>query len=424
MNRVTAIYLIIVVFSLVLASVAPSQRKGKVEFTISYLGKAQLSPSSDTDTDQPPAQLPFEYNFSSSELEGDFEISVEPSVSSGYYSCAQTLFLNSDFNLWYTLDGSLPEANSTYSYLYDPSQGIEVDETCCILIRAEQNGSYSDVYYLSYVILTPRTDYIYSYGYNSLNSDDKRLYEFLYDNISEFKETIYLPIDNVSFKRVYSIMRCINYDNPLLFHIPLAFSNWTGSHSDVDSVCFNYDFDEQECISNTEQVIKAADYILKQADGAESLFDYLLSIHDSVLKNCSYDYSMEEYGTYEAFGVLVYQTGVCESYSRAFQYLCQRIGVENLLVVGTDTEEPHMWNMVMLDGEWYHSDLTWDDGEGTAVWYEYFLFNDDYLSYFLEREISPFVDTWNNYNISDIYNNSNYYPIPQAYGFKYSNYNY
>lgn len=49
---------------------------------------------------------------------------------------------------------------------------------------------------------------------------------------------------------------------------------------------------------------------------------------------------------------------VCEGYARAFKMLCDKIGVECILV-GSDK---HMWNYVkMEDGNWYAVDTTWND---------------------------------------------------------------
>lgn len=48
---------------------------------------------------------------------------------------------------------------------------------------------------------------------------------------------------------------------------------------------------------------------------------------------------------------------VCEGYAKAFKLLCDRIGVPCITV----TSSNHMWNMVYVDGQWYHMDCTWND---------------------------------------------------------------
>ena len=51
---------------------------------------------------------------------------------------------------------------------------------------------------------------------------------------------------------------------------------------------------------------------------------------------------------------------VCEGYARSFKVLCDRSGVECILEDGY-AGEPHMWNVVKIDGVWYNTDVTWND---------------------------------------------------------------
>lgn len=91
----------------------------------------------------------------------------------------------------------------------------------------------------------------------------------------------------------------------------------------------------------------------------EGMSDYekVLALHDWLCDNAAYDYTYTNYG---ADGVLLKGTGVCESYTEAFALLMDYIGVPN----DTDYGYDHTWNMVQLDGDWYHIDVTWDDISG------------------------------------------------------------
>lgn len=55
-------------------------------------------------------------------------------------------------------------------------------------------------------------------------------------------------------------------------------------------------------------------------------------------------------------GVTKYVT-VCEGYSRCFNLLLEKAGIETTLVSAVS----HAWNLVKLNGKWYHMDVTWDD---------------------------------------------------------------
>lgn len=62
---------------------------------------------------------------------------------------------------------------------------------------------------------------------------------------------------------------------------------------------------------------------------------------------------------FNAYGIIVKKTGVCQSYALSYKLLCKMSGVEAKVITGylNDTL-PHAWNAVYLDGEWYQTDCT------------------------------------------------------------------
>lgn len=95
-----------------------------------------------------------------------------------------------------------------------------------------------------------------------------------------------------------------------------------------------------------------------------------LAIHDYVVNNTRYD--SENYKTgelpdddYTAYGILINKTGVCQGYAEAVKKLLDYVGIKNIIVTGTASNgsgiESHAWNIVQIDGEYYHLDTTWDD---------------------------------------------------------------
>ncbi|MBQ3939830.1 MAG: leucine-rich repeat protein [Oscillospiraceae bacterium] len=56
---------------------------------------------------------------------------------------------------------------------------------------------------------------------------------------------------------------------------------------------------------------------------------------------------------------------VCEGYSRCYQLLMNRVGIKTYLIGSDNIKNPkdmgHAWNMIQLNGKWYHVDVTWDD---------------------------------------------------------------
>lgn len=114
----------------------------------------------------------------------------------------------------------------------------------------------------------------------------------------------------------------------------------------------------------------------------DTLYDKIKSIHDYVCLLTVYDASGKY--AYSAYGALVDGKSVCEGYAEAFRLICERNGIECILVSGkgivlrntdgrlSEYSENHMWNYVRMDdGKWYAVDATWDDGR--KISHEYLL---------------------------------------------------
>lgn len=87
-----------------------------------------------------------------------------------------------------------------------------------------------------------------------------------------------------------------------------------------------------------------------------------------------------KYSVYSSLALLNCGGGVCNSKAIMLYRLAKEAGLEVLYVVGQGNGDSHAWNMVKIDGNWYHIDNTWNRGhyEGDSE-YEYFNDRDYYL---------------------------------------------
>lgn len=92
------------------------------------------------------------------------------------------------------------------------------------------------------------------------------------------------------------------------------------------------------------------------------------AIHDYLIDLVTYDDSEFNRGIptktspYSAYGALIEQYAVCDGYARALQILGKLAGLDMFYVVG-HTSIAHAWNLIRLDGVYYHVDATLDDPE-------------------------------------------------------------
>lgn len=109
-----------------------------------------------------------------------------------------------------------------------------------------------------------------------------------------------------------------------------------------------------------------------------------LSDYDKIKKIYEFVMDQMEYtvgGTFDDHTVVgfVNGKGVCQAYAIGLYMLLDKAGFEARYVDGPLNQAyqngypRHVWNMVKLDGQWYHLDATWDDGQEDWL---YFLVSD------------------------------------------------
>lgn len=136
-------------------------------------------------------------------------------------------------------------------------------------------------------------------------------------------------------------------------------------------------------------------------------------IHDYLVKNTAYGYLddvEEEDIAHESYGALCYHEAVCNGYAFAMKLLCDLSNVPCKIITGQADGENHAWNLVKLEDNWYHVDVTWDDPspdqEGRIV-YTYFNIDDDRasLGHQWVEDRYPTCDdmTYNYFHLNDAY---------------------
>lgn len=102
-------------------------------------------------------------------------------------------------------------------------------------------------------------------------------------------------------------------------------------------------------------------------------------IHNYIIKNAKYDNDAIEnvslYDSNSAYGNLIEGFSVCSGYSDAMAIFLDVLNIPNLKV----SSENHIWNLVYIDGEWLHLDLTWDDTDNEKYNNNYFLITKEKL---------------------------------------------
>lgn len=173
-------------------------------------------------------------------------------------------------------------------------------------------------------------------------------------------------------------------DNPQLLYV--SATSFSGKYADssystIHITTLKPVYDEFYDDEKIAQLNAVADEAMACLDGDMSDMEKALVLHDFVAERCAYDWQTATTGTRphdrvgDAYGALVEGNAVCQGYTMAYKLLLNRAGIVSTTATGVN----HIWNVLCLDGEWYHVDVTWDDptpDRPGCARYDYFLIPD------------------------------------------------
>lgn len=246
------------------------------------------------------------------------------------------------------------------------------------------------------------------YSYYTLSSKHRDLYDKIVSAQFTCTERLdFLVTDEITFDELFDVYQLIYNDEYRLFYISPTIEYIVDPNTKyVTQMKLSYTHRMQEVEQMRQQISTAADSILSQITPQMNDYDIVKLFHDSIIVSCTY--SSDAVNPNNIYGCLADKKALCQAYSQTFTYLCHMAGIDTFVVLGV-ANEPHMWNIVKMDGEYYHIDLTWDDPDRDrnpdSVRYDYFGLTDERIRQL--RQVDPYD-----------------YDIPTANGTKYQYYYY
>ena len=191
------------------------------------------------------------------------------------------------------------------------------------------------------------------------NDEAKENLFALYHAIMQFEETCYLPYP-LPQEQVQSQLSLLCYECPELFQVdltlPTSYLSYEGE-TEVIAVTFPYCMDKP-----------TYDGLLAEAKSALSQFDTtgmtLLEaekyIYDTLASQITYNASSTH--SDNVYGALVEGQAKCDGIAKAMKWAMEAAGFPCMCVAGQPYGGGigHAWNIIPVDGHYYHLDLTAD----------------------------------------------------------------
>lgn len=315
----------------------------------------------------------------------DYKLGANFSLSaySGDYTENQTVKATikvPGVTLRYTLNGKIPTEKSSEF----PANGLKIENTASLYVMAFKDG-WSEVGYNETYNINKLGNYKTHYYYNLLPGSEKAAYKRIVTAVENGDEKVSLTDLNITNTALFKIAEFINNDTS--YKTIYNKQHWY-AYKYKDNCCtdviFNY---AEEWDKNDKELEKKAAKVIDAAKKQPTAYDKLKYIHDWIVDNTDYYDKASNTSTDvgNAYGVIVEGKGGCGGFARAFQYLAQGLGFDCIIIIGnvSGNDTLHAWNMVKLNGTWYHTDVCWDDlshyGDN-KIYYKYFLKSEKTMS--------------------------------------------
>lgn len=257
------------------------------------------------------------------------------------------------------------------------------------------------------------------YGFQALQTKaEQRLYAGIDSAVQKTvsEEFVTENLDDVN--RVSDVIEFYKDDHPEVFWIDDTEPYYYAEEGELLTIRLNYRISGDKLTAAKQTLEEKVGQIVASAPGGADGYTLEMYVHDSIIDTCEYDAEATELhkedkvrsNEQNVYGVLVEHKAVCEGYARAFQLLCSRLELPCWVIQGKAESETdkkpvnHIWNCIMLDGDWYQVDVTWDDTDGdpAAACENYLYFNLTTEMMTRDHEISP---SYSDYTDSDIWYN-------------------
>lgn len=185
----------------------------------------------------------------------------------------------------------------------------------------------------------------------------------------------------------FLILKGGEHDGTNTFQISFDGISVTVRNQEILKMDVTYTLTWGETKEESERVKKFCDEVVKERITSDMTDEEKIkTLHDYVVSD--FQYATEELenkdpSIYYPIYMIENGKGVCQAYTALFNRLMESAGMgDKELAVRHDSFADngsgrigHAWNMVNIDGKWYHIDTTWDD-TGRSVRYNYYLKSD------------------------------------------------
>ena len=260
--------------------------------------------------------------------------------------------------------------------------------------------------------------------YEKIPKVQKDIYKQMYRGFREHKQKFNIKADTniISPEDLQYIFRCLYNDTPSFYFVDISKIEFIKIPTGYVFVN-NFIYSEKEILKYNKAILDGLQIFRKRyIKSGMTDYDKELVIHDYLVRTITYDHEsisaneneVQNREIYNVLGPLLRKKAVCWGIACAFKLICDYCRIKCFVILGkalqnNPGDSGHAWNIVRLDDENYHVDVTWDlkkKGDISFI-YDYLNLNDHLikLNHTWDDEIYPLCKalTYNYYYRNKLY---------------------
>lgn len=217
-----------------------------------------------------------------------------------------------------------------------------------------------------------------NYYYNQLNKEQQKVYYAMKEGLLKMQESF--PVWKLTNRELSDIYFMVRMDCPEIFY-SVKFSYRYYPDSTAVELVPEYLFTKDKIKEHRQAMESRVKKLARQAESLDEKGKQLF-IHDFIVKNVKYDKLKKEY-SHEIIGTLGNGVAVCEGIAKAVKILCDALGIWCIVALSEANPDKgikyrHAWNIVRINGSYYHMDATFDNtlSKDEVIRYDYMNLSD------------------------------------------------
>lgn len=217
-----------------------------------------------------------------------------------------------------------------------------------------------------------------AYYYNHMSKVEQAVYHAMKTGFSEMATSFLVP--RMEAKELAEVFFRMRLDCPEIFWA-VGFGYRSYRDSGNLEIIPEYIFEKSKVKDHKKAMKSRVEKLARQAASMNEK-EKEQFVHDFICQNVHYDKLKKPY-SHEIIGPMGHGVGVCEGIAKTVKILCDNLGIWCIIAISEANPEKkikyrHAWNIVRIDGKYYHLDATFDNslGEADAIRYDYFNLDD------------------------------------------------